>query len=833
MDKFLVIDGSSLIHRAFFALPPLTNKKGQSTGAVYGLCNMLLRLLQEQKPKYMAVAFDKSRHSFRTGIYADYKGQRKPTPPELKEQFPLAIELLQALGIPALELDDYEADDIIGTFAAKLPQATEVLIVTGDRDELQLVDDRTKVLFTKKGITDLVVYDEVEFAKEYEGLKPKQIIDLKGLMGDASDNIPGVAGVGPKTALKLIKEYASVENVLEHATEVNGKSLQEKLVKYKESALLSKKLATICTDVPIDLNLASYTLQPLQEQAQQKLAELEFKNMYDRFADVLGGENPTDNLFDIFSVDKETITNPTEFFVNLNDGVLFAVTEKGLIPQLDFGEVEFFVDGRHYVLENICPEFLMWLGSTKKKVVADSKPLYRIALSQNIVVQNVTDDISLLAYLDNPGKEFDGDLFASYAELKERIIERGMEKLYHEIELPLTKVLAKMELQGIRPNVNLLADKGAELSSRIAKLEETAVEQAGVEFNLKSPKQLGTILFEKLQLPAPKKTKTGYSTDVKVLEELRNVHPLVETVLEHRKLTKLFSTYIEGLGALVNKNTGRIHTHFQQNVTQTGRLSSVNPNLQNIPTRTAEGRLIRRIFEPGKGYISFMSSDYSQVELRILAAIAKDEVLLDSFAKGEDIHARTAAEVFGIPQKQVTAEMRSRAKAVNFGIVYGISDFGLAAQLKVGRKEAAGYIDSYLARYQGVAKYMQDIVVKAKEQGYVETLLGRRRYLPDINAKNFTLRSFAERTAINTPIQGTAADIMKLAMIKVDKVLCEHNLQSKILLQVHDELLVEIVAGEENIVAELVKNAMETAYDLGSVKLLAEIHFGTNWADAK
>ncbi len=847
MDKFLVIDGSSLIHRAFFALPPLTNKKGQSTGAVFGLCNMLLSLLQEHKPKYMAVAFDKSRHSFRTDQYPDYKAQRKPTPSELKEQFPLAIDLLNAMGIPALEVDEYEADDIIGTFAVKAPKDVEVLIVTGDRDQLQLIDGRTSVLFTKHGIKDLGIYNRESFAAEYEGLEPKQIIDLKGLMGDASDNIPGVPGVGPKTALKLIKDYGSVENVLAHATEVSGKSLQQKLLDNKELALLSKDLATIFIDVDVDLNLANYSLQPLTAAAQAKFQELEFRNMYERFLKVLGGAEaqPTggDSLFDNFLTETvveriplNTAAEAEKFFADNGDLLKFSVDEKGEIPQLDFAKAEFYYSDKIYFMDGMSQgwnAFQDYLAGAKKKIVKSSKTLWRVALCKHIELQGIEDDVELLAYLDNPGQEFTEDLLNTYDELKARVFERGMEKLYREIELLLVPVLARMEVAGIRPNMTMLGDKGAELSKRIADLEQLAVDQAGVEFNLKSPKQLGSVLFEKLNLPPPKKTKTGYSTDVKVLEALLPLHPIATTILEHRKLSKLYGTYIEGMGPLVNKNTGRIHTHFQQTVTQTGRLSSVNPNLQNIPTRTEEGKMIRRIFEPGNGYDYFMSCDYSQVELRILAAVAHDEVMLDAFAKDEDIHTRTAAEVFGVPVEQVTSAMRSKAKAVNFGIVYGISDYGLAVQLKVGNKEAAGYIRDYLARYQGVDKYMQDIVATARKQGYVETLLGRHRYLPDINAKNFTLRSFAERTAINTPIQGTAADIMKLAMIKVQQALEENHLQSRILLQVHDELLLEVTKEEKEQVAALVQNAMENAYDLGCVKLPTEINFATNWGEVK
>ena len=844
MKKFLVVDGSSLLHRAFFALPPLVNSKGQNTGAVFGLCNMLVRLLAEQEPQYLAVAFDKSRHSFRTDLFADYKGQRKATPPELKEQFPLAMELLAALGIRSLESDDYEADDIIGTLAVRAPEDVEVLIVTGDRDQLQLIDARTRVLFTKRGISDLTVYDRAVFAAEYEGLEPVQLIDLKGLMGDSSDNIPGVAGVGPKTALKLIKQFGSVESVLAHIPEAGTKGLQDKLTEHSAEALLSKRLATIVKDVPLDCNVESYALQPLTAVSKEHLAALEFKNMFDKFAKVLGANGAgdrqeqdgiaVDTLFGENSPSVELeVQDVAGFLQSLPPAVPFKVAEQGRIPNLSFGKADFYYEGQHYLLDGNNSAFLNYLLDGQPKVVADAKPLYRVCLARGIELGQVQDDVALLAYLDNPGGDYEGDLLADYSLLLQSVKAKGMEGLYREIELPLTPILARMELLGLRPNVQKFGELRERLAAQISVLEQRAVEEAGEEFNLKSPKQLGTVLFEKLNLPAPKKTKSGYSTDAKVLESLVSAHPLVGTVLEHRRLTKLMGTYIEGMGALVNPATGRIHTHFQQLVTQTGRLSSTDPNLQNIPTRTEEGKLIRQIFEPGEGYSCFMSCDYSQVELRILAAIAQDEVLLESFAGNEDIHARTAAEVFGVPLAEVTPELRSKAKAVNFGIVYGISDYGLAQQLKVGNKEASGYIHDYLERYQGVAQYMKDVVAEARERGYVKTLLGRRRYLPDLRAKNFNLRSFAERTAINTPIQGTAADIMKLAMLKVARSLKEQGLRSRILLQVHDELLLEVAEEEREKVARVVQQAMESAYDLGTVRLPAEVHFGTNWAAAK
>ena len=863
-DKFLVIDGSSLIHRAFFALPPLMTKQGLHTGAVYGLCNMLLKLLGDLQPAYMAVAFDKSRKTFRTELYADYKGQRKPTPSELSEQFPLAMKVLGTMGIPTLELDNYEADDIIGTFAVHAPEDVEVIIVTGDRDELQLVDTRTKVYYTKRGISDIQIFDEAEFAANYEGLVPKQLIELKGLMGDASDNIPGVPGVGPKTALKLIKEYGDVETVLENIDKVSGKALKAKLADNKESALLSKKLATICTEAPVDTDIAKYALAPLREEARTLLQDLEFRNMYDRFASVLGGAQ---HSFDLFGETVEQESAPTEhvtlpaqaeqLFAALKacrEAVPVAVTVSDQLPELYFSRAELLLEGKVYILDSFSScwdKFDAWLADADcKKLTVDSKELYKCCLCRKVQAQGIVDDVALAAYLADPGHNSYAlaDLSKRYlastlptdceniallaVQLREQLKEYEQLALYEELELPLAPVLAKMELSGITPDMELLAQLNEDMTARIAQLEKQAMEQAGEEFNLKSPKQLGIILFERLQLPVIKKTKTGYSTDAKVLEALEGKHPLIATILEHRKLAKLQSTYLDGLKPLVNAKTGRIHTHFQQTVTVTGRLSSTDPNLQNIPTRTEEGKQIRRIFVPGAGYDYLMSCDYSQVELRILACIAHDELLLDAFRHGQDIHARTAAEVFGVPLAEVTHEMRSRAKAVNFGIVYGISDFGLAKQLDVGRKEAAGYIESYFARYTGVKKYMEDIVAKAREQGYVSTLMGRRRYLPDIRHSNFNLRSFAERTAINTPIQGTAADIMKKAMIDVERALEQAGCRSRILLQVHDELVLEVTEDERERVAELVRATMQAAASL-EIPLLADVNFGKNWAETK
>ena len=882
-DKFLIIDGSSLIHRAFFALPPLTNRKGQHTGAVYGFLRMFHKLLQDVQPRWVAAAFDKSRKTFRSKLFADYKGQRKPTPPELKEQFPLCMEVLQTMGIPALELDDYEADDIIGTFAKKADPAVEVYIVTGDRDELQLIDGRTRVMYTKKGISDIKLYDEAAFAEDYEGLAPLQLIDLKGLMGDTSDNIPGVPGVGPKTALKLIAEYGSVENVLANVDGIKGKSLQEKLANNKEQALLSKELATIYTEVPgLDLALELYVLKPLEKKARQILADLEFRGFFDQFGQIMGfaaetdegaaaavaasvpASVPDDGMGSLFgTVVAAAAVKEIDFAaqwldvaaaMDASQMVWFLAETAGEIPNLQFATVRVLYEGQEYCISGAeaLTAFTRWLGSAPNpKGTAGSKEVYRICFCQGVEPQNIIEDITLAAYLDDPGRSGYalGDLAWHYlgqdrtedchtltkvAEaVRQALQNKELIKIYKEIELPLASVLARMELAGVTVDGKKLDSVSSDMARQLDSLEEKAREQAGDPgFNPNSTKQLGVVLFEKLGLPVIKKTKTGYSTDVKVLEELKGKHPLVDTILQYRVLAKLQSTYLEGMKPLINKTTGRIHTHFRQTVAVTGRLSSTDPNLQNIPTRTEIGRGIRTLFVPGKEYDWLMSCDYSQIELRILAHVAQDPLMLESFRENQDVHARTASEVFGVPLELVSHEMRSRAKAVNFGIVYGISDFGLAVQLGCSRKEAGEFIENYLARYKGVKEYMERMKALARSQGYVSTLLGRRRDLPDINNRNFNLRSFAERTAINTPIQGTAADIMKLAMLRVDEALRKSGLSSRVLLQVHDELVLEVKETEREATAKLVQTEMQNAFKL-DVPLLAEVNYGKDWASAK
>ncbi len=882
-DKFLLIDGSSLIHRAFFALPPLTNKKGQSTGAVYGFCNMFMRLLTELKPKYVAVAFDKSRETFRRKMYAEYKAQRKPTPTELSQQFPLTMDLLRAMGVEVLELDNYEADDIVGTLSASAPSEVEVAIVTGDKDEFQLIKDNVFVHYTKKGISEIQIYDKETFAANYEGLDPLQIIDMKGLMGDASDNIPGVPGVGPKTALKLLVEYSSVENVLQHIEDISGKSLKAKLEEHQDMARLSKELATISLEAPVDKNIETYAFEGIDVRAREFIRELGFRNVWERLEQTVGVKRA---VGDSAEVGESSVGDPTTEDLGLFGGtvtpvegwevipvagnlqaghILEQVTVKnkpvavtyqvtGVWPQLQLHELQVAGKEKIYLFpEDVAQgnKVLEWLANPQaKKAVCDGKELYKLCQAKGISLQGVIEDIAIAEYLYEAGEssyslvdvcernlpQHTGgtvqDLVTLLPIVGSKLEERELTKLYREIELPLVPVLALMENNGLAVDVEQLDAITVELRQRVKAIELSAYEQAGVEFNLKSPKQLGVVLFETLGLPVVKKTKTGYSTDVSVLEQLRGQHPVVDSVLEHRKLSKLLSTYLEGLKPLVNIHTGKIHTHLQQMVTVTGRLSSTEPNLQNIPTRTELGKRMREMFVPAQGYDAFLSCDYSQVELRVLAHISQDHLLLDSFHAGQDVHARTAAEVFGLEMEEVTSSMRSKAKAVNFGIVYGISDYGLSQQLDISRKEAAGYIEDYLHRYEGVRTYMEDTIAEAKKQGYVETLFGRRRYLQDINSSNFNLRSFAERTAINTPIQGTAADIIKIAMIKVAAALETAGLKSRLLLQVHDELLLEIVKEEEQEVRELVQTTMEEAVEL-SVKLVADVAVGTNWANTK
>ena len=868
--RFLVLDGSSLIFRAFYALPGLSDSHGQPTGAIFGFSNMLTKLMAEQQPDLMVLAFDKSRHTFRTERYADYKGTRDKTPEELLSQFPLLREFAANMGIPFLEKDNYEADDIIGTLATQAAaKGYDVRVITGDRDALQLVRPNLRVLLTKKGISEIKDYDTAAFEEEY-GFEPLKLIDLKGLMGDTSDNIPGVPGVGPKTASKLLLAYGSVENVLAHVGEVSGKKLKENLQTYADQARLSKELATIELHVP-DLAFAEedYRIQPDMEKMQAFCDDHELRAVWRNFErlygpaelalDLDGGENgaAAQNLsYDLW--DEAAVKTATKAPYLAVSGIFsglapFASLEGLAVVAGPDAEKAGFVARDSAAF----PALLQLLESDKQAVVFGLKRYDQAGLRG----QKAFFDVELAAYLLEPERSkyalselsqkylqeaapesFDDEkaqavweakaISRLYPLLGAKLEEEKLTHLMDTIELPLVEVLAAMEQNGVYVNRAHLAEKTEEVAGRLQTIEAAIYEMAGHDFNLNSPKQLGVVLFEELGLPVRKKTKTGYSTNAEVLESLRLEHPIIEQILAYRLWSKLKSTYLDGIAGLIRTDTGRVHTNFNQTVTATGRLSSSDPNLQNIPVRTEEGRMIRALFEPGEGYDCLLSADYSQIELRLLAHMSGDENFIDAFKRGQDIHARTAAEVFGIPLDEVTPELRRHAKAVNFGIVYGISDFGLARNLHISRKEAGDYISRYFERYPGVRAFMDKVVAEAHETGYVTTMFGRRRELPAIKSRNFNQRMLAERMAMNTPIQGTAADVIKLAMIAAYRKLREAGLKSRILLQVHDELVLEVKESELETVQAILHEAMEHVVSL-SVPLSIDVHWGRNWAEAK
>lgn len=868
--RFLVLDGSSLIFRAFYALPPdLSDSHGQPTGAIFGFSNMLTKLIAEQQPDLMALAFDKSRHTFRTERYADYKGTRDKTPEELLSQFPLLREFAANMGIPFLEKDNYEADDIIGTLATQAAaEGYDVRVVTGDRDALQLVRPNLRVLLTKKGISELKDYDTAAFEEEY-GFEPLKLIDLKGLMGDTSDNIPGIPGVGPKTASKLLLAYGSVENVLAHVEDVSGKKLKERLMEYADQARLSKELATIELHVPeIEFVEADYRIQPDMEKMQAFCDAHELRAVWRNFERLYGpaelaldlgdtgdaaAQDLSYDLWDETAV-KAAAEAPYLAVSGIFEGLAPFVSIEGLaVVTGPDAEKAGFVRKDSAAFSAL----LNLLESEKQAAVFGLKRYDQAGLK----AQQAFFDIELAAYLLEPERskyalpelsqkylqEMAPESFADersravweaktisrlYPLLGAKLEEEELTHLMDTVELPLVEVLAAMEQNGVYVNRTHLAEKTEEVADRLQTIEQSIYEMAGHTFNLNSPKQLGTVLFEELDLPVRKKTKTGYSTNAEVLESLRLEHPIVEQILAYRLWSKLKSTYLDGITGLIRTDTGRVHTSFNQTVTATGRLSSSDPNLQNIPVRTEEGRMIRALFEPGEGYDYLLSADYSQIELRLLAHMSGDANFIDAFKRGQDIHARTAAEVFGIPLEEVTPELRRHAKAVNFGIVYGISDFGLARNLHISRKEASDYISRYFERYPGVRAFMDKVVAEAHETGYVTTMFGRRRELPAIKSRNFNQRMLAERMAMNTPIQGTAADVIKLAMIAAYHRLKEAGVKSRILLQVHDELVLEVVESELDVVQAILRESMEHVVEL-SVPLSIDIHWGRNWAEAK
>lgn len=875
MEKFLLVDGSSLLHRAFYALPVLTTQNGEYTNAVYGFIMMLNKVIGLEQPDYLCVTFDKSRHTFRTEKYADYKGTRKETPSELKPQFQLVKEALDALCIHWEELDGYEGDDILGTLAAwGKEENMENYILTGDRDLLQLINENTTVYLTKKGITDIRPYDTAALMEQYT-LSPAQIIDMKALMGDSSDNIPGVAGIGEKTATKLLHEFENLDYIYAHLEEVKPEKLKVKLAEGKETAYLSRELATILCEVPLEKNRDLFVYrQPDYEKLIPLYQRLEFHSLLKALQekakdsdDALAGQ-PLEAWFfpyrEVFTV--EEIQAAAEK-IKANGAMSLTLFLQGralagdvLAVGIGWEEeaIGFMVNGWLEKEKLMALEEILTDGAIRK-YVADGKEAY-VALAQNgIHLAGVTEDVALAAYLLNPtsGKygveEIAGQYVGMIKEEENLALKAAQEcgliltmvpillgkleqdemlALYREIELPLSMILAQMELNGVKVDKAQLAEFSQRLSKEIDILAKDIYQLAGKEFNINSPKQLQEILFGDLGLTPIKKTKTGFSTDGEVLEQLVEEHPIIEKILDYRAYAKLNSTYAIGLQEAVSPVSGYLHTSFNQMVTATGRLSSTEPNLQNIPVRMEMGRQIRKVFIPKKEGNLLLAADYSQIELRVLAHISGDPVLCKSFLEGEDIHARTAAEVFEVPLDQVDASMRRKAKAVNFGIIYGISDFGLARDLGIGRKEAKIYIEKYFQRYEKISAYFEEIVEQGKRDGFVTTILGRRRYLPELFSKNFTVRNFGKRLAMNSPIQGSAADIIKKAMILTSEAIAEKHLKSQMILQVHDELIFDMVAEEQDILIPLVKESMEQAAAL-KVPLIADMKMGPNWYDMK
>ncbi len=874
-NKLVLIDGNSIAYRAFFALPLLNNDKGVYTNAVLGFTTMLLKIIENESPTHMLVAFDAGKTTFRHKTYTEYKGGRQKTPSELSEQFPVIREVLDAFDIKRYEIKDYEADDIIGTVALLADKEDwDVKIYSGDKDLLQLVSKNVHVALTRKGITDIDTYDPA-FLNEKYGLTPDQIIDMKALMGDNSDNIPGVPGVGEKTALKLLKQFGTVEAVFESLDEVSGKKLKEKLEENQDKAMMSKELVTIYKDTPLDLELKNLTYSGFDHDTVAALfSDLGFKSLLTRIgAEEVEEETEIDelNFETLDQIEEKHLVSPSAMIVEVMEENYHNADIQGFSIINENGN--FYLPTDLALSSDVFKTFLE--DGSQKKWVFDAKSAVVALGWKGIALKGITFDLVIASYLLNPS-ESTHDLSAisrregfsivssdetvygkgakrklpeeneladhlvrkAYAvyQLKETLEEQLRKneqfELFQDLEMPLTLVLGEMETKGVSVDTAFLEKMGEELNKKLSAIQSRIFELAGVEFNINSPKQLGEVLFEKLELPVIKKTKTGYSTSADVLEKLESKHEVIPEILIYRQLGKLNSTYIEGLLKVIYSDTGKIHTRFNQALTQTGRLSSIDPNLQNIPIRLEEGRKIRKAFIPStKNWVMF-AADYSQIELRVLAHIAKDENLIEAFQQGEDIHTKTAMNVFDVQKDDVTSDMRRHAKAVNFGIVYGISDYGLSQSIGISRKEAGEFIDRYLESFPGVKRYMEDVVSEAKQDGFVSTLMQRRRYLPEINSRNFNQRGFAERTAMNTPIQGTAADIIKLAMVQMDTRLKEENLQARMLLQVHDELIFEAPEEEIETLKRIVPEVMESAIKL-DVPLKVDYEYGSTWYDAK
>ena len=866
MKKLLILDSNSILNRAFYGVRYLSAKDGTPTNAIYGFLNILLKLIKEQEPDYICAAFDVKAPTFRHKQYEGYKAQRKPMPEGLAAQMPLAKDVLRAMGVTILEKEGYEADDIIGT-VARLCEESEIscFIATGDKDDLQLASDKTKVILTvtKSGYNETIIYDDKAVKEKYH-VTPTEFIDVKALMGDPSDNIPGVKGVGEKTAMSLIEKHHSIEYIYENIDDIGLKgAMLQKMKDGREMAFMSKELATINRNTPIEFNAEECVFDGFENNGElyEILKRLELNSIIKKL-DLSGGDNVKENedIFKDFSYqvgDKNMISGDKVTVVLDFDGDNISSAAVGV--------------GNNAVVLNEQDDIKELLEDDSiAKVMFDVKEAI-VKLNGRIDIKNISDDTAIAAYLVDPAKneytieKLASEYFGTVIEKPEvkqlsllddvetdrseylakcavalgvlnerigdKIKENGQEKLYQEVELPLVTVLAHLEINGFLVDDNQLKEFADKLGEKIDALTNEIYMLAGEEFNINSPKQLGVILFEKLELKPVKKTKTGYATNADVLEKLRDKHPIVNFITEYRQLAKLKSTDCDGLTAVVNPNTHRIHSVFTQTVTVTGRLSSTEPNLQNIPTRTELGREIRKMFVAKDGYV-LVDADYSQIELRVLAHIANDETMINAFRNNEDIHAVTASQVLGIPLEDVTKEQRSSAKAVNFGIVYGIGEFSLAQDLHISVKEAKAYIESYLEKYHGVRNYMESIKEQAKKDGYVKTMLNRIRYIPELKSPNYNIRQFGERVALNTPIQGTAADIIKLAMVRVDNRLINEGLKSKLILQVHDELIVEAHKDEVDKVKQILSEEMQNAMEL-NVPLKVDMSTGHSWYDAK
>lgn len=897
MDKLVLIDGNSIVNRAFYGVPELTNKEGLHTNAIYGFLNILLKVMEEEAPTHLMVAFDMKAPTFRHEMYEAYKGTRKPMAEELREQIPVLKEVLASMGIPMKEQEGIEADDILGTMArAGEAQGFEVSVVSGDRDMLQLATDRIKIRIpkTKGGKTTVEDYHSAQVIEKY-GVTPSQIIDLKGLMGDASDNIPGVPGVGEKTAVKILTVFGTVENAIEHVEEITPNRARQAVKNNIELARMSKKLATIKTDCRLGLKPTDCRITNIfTEEAYQQIQRLEFKSMMSRFQGDTGGDLSIEKNFrevekkeDFIkvingcqkadSVSVKIIFKNKEDMTSGEDGQmsLFIEGEKRLAAIVLCASEEdvVFCHGGEWITEELVREQLERLVSQGVLLIASDLKHQLDYLPE--ISADQAFDTALAAYIADPVQKgfAEEDIAAEYAgmtmvpysqhfgKMSEYRSYQGSRKefvkygcycalvnfkaykslhrklkrmksydLFAQIEMPLVFTLYHMEQEGIQVRREALREYGDKLGERIEVLQQEIYDLAGEEFNINSPKQLGVILFEKLRMPYGKKTKTGYSTSAEVLEKLRFESPIVEMILEYRQLTKLKSTYADGLSAFIDMD-GRIHSTFNQTITATGRLSSTEPNLQNIPIRMELGRQIRKVFVPKEGCV-FLDADYSQIELRVLAHMSGDERLIEAYRENADVHRTTAALVFHVPYEEVTELQRRNAKAVNFGIVYGISGFGLSRDLNITKKQAEQYIEDYFHTYPKVKEYMDSLVDMGKSKGYVTSMFGRRRPIPELVSKNFMQRQFGERIAMNSPIQGTAADIIKIAMIHVDQKLRERKLESRLILQIHDELLIETKESEVNEVTEILEHEMVAAADL-RVPLIAEVKRGNSWYEAK